>query len=106
MTQNNEGLINGNLKGLGLIMKRGLFYFIGLALTALGVSSLIESNMGASTWDALYVGLSHTVGLTPGIWVIIIGGMVIFLNAFLAKERPDFTSFLTIFILGMIIDFY
>lgn len=28
------------------------------------------------------------------------------LNAILAKERPIFTSLLTIFILGMIIDFY
>lgn len=42
--------------------------------------------------------------MTTGAWIIIIGGIIILLNSLLLKEKPDFTSFLTIFILGMIID--
>ncbi|WP_053061580.1 YczE/YyaS/YitT family protein [Paenibacillus sp. VT-400] len=104
MTENNNQ-IAAKPRNMVFIFKRWLFYFIGLIVLALGVSSVIESNVGASAWDAFYVGLSKTVGLTTGTWVIIIGLLVIFLNAFLGKKRPDFPAFITIFTMGVVIDF-
>lgn len=85
-------------------MKRWIFYFIGIAIAALGISSIITSNVGAGSWDTVFVGLTNTVGLTPGSWLIVGGGVLIFINAFISKERPDFTGFITVFISGVFID--
>lgn len=85
-------------------MKRWIFYFIGLAIAALGISSIITSDVGASSWDAIFVGLSNAIGFTPGNWLIIGGGILIFINALISKERPDFTGFITLLISGIFID--
>lgn len=87
-------------------MKRVLFYLIGLSLIAFGVAKIIIADMGAGAWDALVVGLSQTFGLTMGIWVVILGLLLICINALLLKERPDFLALLTSFILGMMVDFW
>ena len=85
-------------------MNRWIFYFTGLATAALGISSIITSNMGASAWDTVFVGLSNLVGLTPGSWLIVGGTLLVFLNALISKERPDFTGFITVLITGIFID--
>lgn len=85
-------------------MKRWIFYFIGLAIAALGISSIITSDVGAGSWDTVFVGLTNAIGLTPGNWLIIGGGILIFINAFISKERPDFTGFITVLISGIFID--
>jgi uncharacterized membrane protein YczE len=72
----------------------------------MGVSLTIKSDMGAGPWDALNVGLSTTFGLTVGSWVIIIGLILIGLNAVLLKEKPDFLAIFTIVIVGVLIDFW
>ncbi|WP_353892861.1 hypothetical protein PRVXH_002244 [Proteinivorax hydrogeniformans] len=86
-------------------MKRFLFYFVGLYMTAMGISSIIVADLGAGSWDTVFVGLYNKLGLTPGTWSIIVGGLLMFLNGFLAKEKPDFLAFLTVFTLGVFIDF-
>ncbi|MBM6616488.1 YczE/YyaS/YitT family protein [Bacillus suaedaesalsae] len=85
---------------------RILFYLIGLTILSMGVSLTIKSDMGAGPWDALNVGLSNTFGLTVGSWVIIVGLILIILNGFLLKERPDFLAIFTIVIVGFFIDFW
>lgn len=87
-------------------MKRFLFYFIGLFISSAGISSIIVADLGAGAWDTVFVGLYSNFGLTPGIWNIIVGGLLIFFNAFLSKSRPDFLSFLTAFTLGLFIDLH
>lgn len=85
---------------------RMLFYLVGLIILSMGVSLTIKSDMGAGPWDALNVGLSNTFGLTVGNWVIIVGLILIVLNGFLLKERPDFLAIFTIVIVGFFIDFW
>lgn len=87
-------------------MKRWIFYIGGLTTAALGVASIITSDLGAGPWDTVFVGLSNTIGLTPGNWMIFLGTLLIFFNGFLAKSRPDFSGFITVFIVGMFIDFF
>lgn len=86
-------------------MKRWIFYFVGLFIAAFGISSIVVSDVGAGTWDAVFVGLTYSFGLTPGTWSIIIGGCLMLLNAFLSKNKPDLPAFLTVFTLGVFIDF-
>ncbi|WP_335870986.1 YczE/YyaS/YitT family protein [Bacillus sp. 2205SS5-2] len=83
-----------------------LFYLVGLFIISFGVTLTIKADLGAGAWDALNVGLSTTIGLTVGTWVIIVGSILIFLNAYLLKERPDFLAFITVLLVGFFIDFW
>lgn len=87
-------------------MKRFLFYVIGLFILTAGVTLTIKSDIGAGAWDALNVGLSDTFGLTVGSWVIIVGIILIIINAFLMKAWPDFLALITIVVTGLFIDFW
>ncbi|MDP4552262.1 membrane protein [Alkalihalobacillus macyae] len=87
-------------------MKRFLFYVIGLFVLTAGVTLTIKSDIGAGAWDALNVGLSNTFGLTVGSWVIIVGIILIIINAFLMKAWPDFLALITIVVTGAFIDFW
>lgn len=85
---------------------RMLFYIIGLAVVSFGVSVTIKADLGAGAWDALNVGLSSTIGFTVGSWVIIVGVILIIINALLLKQRPDYLAVIPIFIMGPFIDFW
>lgn len=88
------------------IIYRGIFYIVGLFILSFGATLTIKANLGAGPWDALNVGLSHIVGFTIGSWIIFIGILLIFLNALLARKKPDFLSLFTVFILGFFVDFW
>ncbi|WP_299088925.1 membrane protein [uncultured Metabacillus sp.] len=83
-----------------------LFYVIGLFLMGLGVTLTIKAELGAGAWDALNVGLSNAIGLTVGSWVIIIGILLMFLNAFIVKGKPKLLAIITILLIGFSVDFW
>lgn len=88
------------------MITRVLFFLIGIFILSFGVSLTIKSDLGAGAWDALNVGLSHTIGLTVGSWVFIVGIILIILNTFLGKRGPDYLAVITIFLVGTFIDFW
>ncbi|GGE78803.1 YczE/YyaS/YitT family protein [Priestia taiwanensis] len=83
-----------------------LFYIIGLVFISLGACIVMKANMGAGPWDALTVGEYHAFGLSVGIWVIINGMIIMFINALLLRSRPEYVSLLTIMVTGMLMDFW
>ena len=85
---------------------RSLLYVGGLFILAFGATLTIKANLGAGPWDALNVGLSHLVGLTIGSWIVIVGIILIFVNAALARQKPNLLSLATVFILGYFVDFW
>lgn len=87
-------------------IKRGISYVIGLFILSLGISFTIKSGLGAGAWDALAVGLSGMTGFTVGTWVILIGVILIFVNAILGKSKPQYISIITVLITGYFIDFW
>jgi uncharacterized protein len=87
-------------------IKRLLFWLLGIIILSLGASLTIKANMGVGAWDALNVGLSRIFGLTVGTFVIIIGLILLFVNALLLKSRPDYMAVFTFFIIGTLIDFW
>ncbi|MFT4413871.1 YczE/YyaS/YitT family protein [Fredinandcohnia humi] len=89
-----------------MIIRRILFYSIGLFILSLGISLMIKADIGAGAWDALNVGLSETFGLTVGNWVIIVGSIVMLVNALLLMVRPAFLAIGTIVLIGFFIDFW
>lgn len=89
-----------------MITRRIIFFCVGLFILALGISLMIIADIGAGAWDALNVGLSESIGLTVGNWVMIVGIIVMLVNALLLKERPAFLAIGTIILIGFFIDFW
>ncbi|MFF2877707.1 YitT family protein [Gottfriedia sp. NPDC057991] len=88
------------------IIIRILFYLIGLLFLTLGISLAIKAGLGASAWDALAVGESKTFGLSVGNWIIINSSVLLFVNAFLQKKRPDWLAAITFILIGRFLDFW
>ena len=85
---------------------RILFYVIGLLILTLGISLAIRAGLGASAWDALAVGESTTFGLSVGTWIIINSSILLFVNAFLQKKRPDWLAAITFILIGRFLDLW
>ncbi|WP_026800059.1 YczE/YyaS/YitT family protein [Pontibacillus halophilus] len=85
---------------------RTLFFLVGLVTLSLGVSLTIKADLGAGAWDALNAGLTNAIGLTIGTWVMIIGALLIVVNALLGREFPDVFAVVTVSVLGPLIDFW
>lgn len=89
-----------------VLFYRFIFFILGLIILTFGVCLTIKADLGAGAWDALNVGLSNVVGLTIGKWVMIVGCILIFVNAILLKKRPEVLSIFTIVFIGMLIDLW
>lgn len=87
-------------------MYRLSFYLVGILIISFGASVTIIADMGVGAWDALNVGLSETIGLTIGSWVIIVGIILMLINALMMKTRPDYLAFFTVLLIGSLIDFW
>ncbi|WP_255294908.1 YitT family protein [Bacillus sp. AFS041924] len=85
---------------------RTMFYLIGLLILTLGISLAIKADLGASAWDALAVGESKTFGLSVGNWIIINSSILLFVNAFLQKKRPEWLAAITFILIGRFLDFW
>lgn len=81
-------------------------YVLGILILTLGISITIQSNLGASPFDALLVGLSINVGLSVGSWEIIIAFIMICSNALLIRQRPEVFGLLTAFLTGIGLDMW
>jgi len=88
------------------VVRRVLFFIAGIFILTLGVSLTIKTGLGAGAWDALSVGESKTFGLSVGKWVIINGIILLFVNAFLQKKRPQWLAIITFTLIGQCIDFW
>ncbi|MEC2075326.1 YczE/YyaS/YitT family protein [Metabacillus fastidiosus] len=86
--------------------QRLFFYLVGIFIMGLGVALTIKANLGVGAWDALNVGLENTFGLTIGKWVIIVGVVLLFVNAIIVKGRPKFFAAITFVLIGFSIDFW
>lgn len=86
--------------------RRILFFIVGLIILTFGVVLIIQSNVGASPWDALAVGESKVFNISVGSFVFINGIILILINSILLKEKPDILSAITVFVIGRLIDFW
>lgn len=91
---------------MSINIKRAISFLLGLFILSLGVSCTIIAGLGAGAWDALSVGLAGMTGVTVGTWVILIGVILIFVNALILRRRPAFISIITALLLGYFIDFW
>jgi len=85
---------------------KDVFYVLGILILTLGISFTIQSDLGTSPFDAVLMGLSISVGLTVGIWEIIIALILICCNSFLIRQRPEVLGLVTAAITGIGIDMW
>lgn len=83
-----------------------VFYVVGIFILTLGISFMIQSDLGTSPFDALLVGLSLHVGLTVGSWEVIIALLLIGCNSILKRQRPELLGLVTAGITGIGIDMW
>ncbi|MCH5585599.1 YitT family protein [Shimazuella sp. AN120528] len=81
-------------------------FIFGLLIKTFGLALIIRSHLGTGAWEAFYIGLSKNTGLSIGFWIIIIGFFLIWFNAWLWRRKPTYSSFVTIAIVGLFIDWW
>ncbi|SDZ86071.1 hypothetical protein SAMN05421743_101450 [Thalassobacillus cyri] len=81
-------------------------YILGIVVNFFGVALLIKAALGAGFWTALFVGLEDKFGFTVGIWYGTFQLAFIFLNGWLAKQKPEFRALLPLVLESLVLDFW
>jgi uncharacterized membrane protein YczE len=77
--------------------------YAGLALYGASLALLVESDLGLSPWDVLHQGLSRSVGLSIGTWVLLVGALVLLLWLPL-RQRPGLGTISNVLLIGVALD--
>ncbi|MEO4055112.1 YitT family protein [Solibacillus sp. CAU 1738] len=86
---------------------RWLFFIVGIIILSLGISLTIKGQIvGVGSWDVLHIGLAQSIGLTIGIWSIIIGVAIIAFDSILNKRWPLVGTVLDMLLAGIFIDIF
>lgn len=84
---------------------RYLKLVLGLLLCALGVVTILNSNLGLSPWDVLNQGLNRSIGITLGEANLLVGAVVVLLSMFL-KQPIGSGTVINFLLVGIFIDMY
>lgn len=76
---------------------------VGLVLFGAGVGLMLQSGLGVPPWDVLHQGLANQIGLTVGIWSIIVSFAVLIMWLPL-RERYGIGTLLNAVVIGLMID--
>lgn len=85
---------------------RYAMFVLGLAVVSLGCVLMIQADMGVASWDVLHIGLTHTFGLTIGIWSQIVGVLALLLSYLIARVKPGLGTILNMLLVGLFIDLF
>ena len=76
---------------------------VGLVLYGIGIGLMLQSGLGVPPWDVLHQGLATRLGLTVGVWSIIVSGVVLF--GWLPLREPyGVGTILNAVLIGVVID--
>src|SRR5256885_15332328 len=77
--------------------------YVGLVLYGISAALLVLAGLGLDPWDVLHQGLSRSLGLGVGTWVIIVGAVVLALWWPL-RQRPGFGTASNVAVIGLVMD--
>lgn len=75
----------------------------GLAVSSLGITMMLQSNIGSEPWSVFHQGIAHTFGLSYGMASILVGTVVIGI-AVICKESFGLGTIGDAFLCGIFID--
>src|SRR5699024_3061546 len=86
---------------------RWLFFFVGLMVMGLGVALTVKGQrFGVGSWDVLHIVLFKHIGLSIGVWSIIVGIIIITIPSILLREFHKVCTFMNMICVGLFIDFF
>ena len=83
---------------------RWMFFVAGLWTMSLGVVLTIQANLGVSPWDVLHIGLAKTTSLSIGMWVQLVGLVLVAVTAWMKRRLPEIGTVLNMVLVGLFID--
>jgi uncharacterized membrane protein YczE len=87
-------------------MPRRLFQlYAGLVAFAFGEALIVRANLGVMSWDVLHQGLVKQIGLSIGVWSIIVGAVVLLLWIPL-REKPGLGTVSNVLVIGACLDLF
>lgn len=88
---------------LGKIILKVLRLFAGFFMCAYGIMCVINSRLGAAPWDVFHQGVSYKTGITIGTASIIVGLLIVTINALLG-EKIGIATVLNMIFIGIFMD--
>lgn len=83
------------------------FFFTGLMVLGFGVALTVKGQrFGVGSWDVLHIGLFKQLGLSIGLWSIIIGIIIVTISSIGLREFPKIGTFVNMISVGLFIDFF
>ncbi|MCM2677220.1 YczE/YyaS/YitT family protein [Alkalicoccobacillus plakortidis] len=99
------GESSASKKGFTYYTIKWMVFFVGLVVLATGAAFMIKSSYGSATWDVLHLGLSTKTSWSIGLWVQIVGLVMIGLACLIDRTKPQIGSFINIILIGFFLDF-
>lgn len=87
-------------------MRRGVMFISGLLIMTLGTVIMIESDIGLAAYDALCIGGANKLGVTSGNVYMLLGIIIVCVNAVVQKEMPNVFSWITSILVGIGVNFW
>ncbi|MGR9047608.1 YczE/YyaS/YitT family protein [Halobacillus faecis] len=81
-------------------------YLLGMFINFFGVSLIINATLGAGFWTSFFIGLSDKLGYTVGFWYGVSQFIIIFINACLMKQGPEYRAIIPVLLESVILDFW
>ena len=85
------------------LVERLIRCLFGLTLFGLGISMIIDAELGAAPWDVFHTGVSDLTGVSVGN-VVILTGLALLLIWIPLRERPGLGTVLNAVVIGLIVD--
>lgn len=85
------------------LAERLLRCLFGLFLFGVGISMLLDAELGAAPWDVFHTGVSELTGISVGN-IVILTGFVLLLIWIPLRERPGIGTLLNAVVIGLVVD--
>ncbi len=86
-----------------LLLRRVAQLYGGLVLYGVSASFILLSALGNDPWDVLHQGLSRQTGVGTGLWVCIVGALVLLLWIPL-RQRPGLGTVSNVVVIGVVVE--
>ncbi|WYP27006.1 YitT family protein [Alkalihalobacillus sp. FSL W8-0930] len=91
-------------RGFTTMLIKWAVFLMGLLVLATGGAFMIKSAYGSATWDVLHIGLSLNSGWSIGLWVQLVGLVMIGISCWIDGKKPQVGSFVNIILIGFFLD--
>jgi uncharacterized membrane protein YczE len=86
-----------------MLARRLMQLYGGLALYGFSASLILLAALGADPWDVLHQGLSRQTGIGTGVWVCIVGALVLLLWIPL-RQTPGLGTLSNVVVIGLVME--